>query len=58
VTEHWWAWLERLARDYAAGEARVDPKLAASTCRRCHLSSLCRVESTATDDAAEDGDVA
>ncbi len=44
ITEHWWAWLDALARDFAAGEAAVDPKLAAATCRRCHLGGLCRVD--------------
>lgn len=58
VTEHWWAWLDRLARDHAAGRADVDPKLGANTCRRCHLAALCRVESAARDDAdgEEQGD--
>ena len=44
ITEHWWAWLDALARDFAAGKAAVDPKLAAVTCRRCHLGGLCRVD--------------
>jgi hypothetical protein len=44
ITERWWAWLDALARDFAAGRAAVDPKLAAVTCRRCHLGGLCRVD--------------
>jgi ATP-dependent helicase/nuclease subunit B len=44
ITEHWWAWLDALARNFAAGEAAVDPKLAGATCRRCHLGGLCRVD--------------
>lgn len=58
ITERWWAWLEALARDFAAGQAAVDPKLAAATCRRCHLGGLCRVDAAASrDDAAgEPGD--
>ncbi len=44
VTQHWWAWLDALAREFAAGRAVVDPKLAAATCRRCHLGGLCRVD--------------
>lgn len=56
VREHWWGWLERLARDYAEGKADVDPKLAASTCRQCHLAALCRVESAPADDDGETGD--
>jgi len=51
---HWHAWLARLAEDFAAGRAEVDPKLAADTCRRCHLGALCRVEAAATAEQDED----
>ena len=44
MTARWWAWLESLAGNFAAGHAAVDPKLAAATCRRCHLGGLCRVD--------------
>lgn len=54
VTEHWWAWLDRLARDHADGRADVDPKLGGNTCRRCHLGALCRVESAAAQDAGDE----
>lgn len=55
ITEHWWAWLESLARDFGAGQAVVDPKLAGVTCRRCHLGGLCRVDAAAArDEPAED----
>ena len=54
ITKHWRAWLERLAGDFAAGRAEVDPKLAALTCRHCHLAALCRVEAAAPEDAEED----
>lgn len=50
ITAHWRAWLERLAGDFAAGCVEVDPKLAADTCRYCHLAALCRVESSSPDD--------
>ncbi len=50
ITTHWHAWLERLARDHVAGRADVDPKLGAMTCRRCHLSALCRVASVLPDE--------
>ncbi len=53
ITAHWYAWLERLALDFAAGHAQVDPKLGADTCRACHLGALCRVGNAAPDD--EDG---
>jgi hypothetical protein len=58
ITERWWAWLEALARDFAAGQAAVDPKLAGVTCRRCHLGGLCRVDAAAARDepAEEPGD--
>lgn len=60
VKEHWWAWLERLARDHADGKADVDPKLGNNTCRQCHLGALCRVEPAARDDDGDEahGDVA
>ncbi len=54
ITERWYAWLERLARDHAEGRADVDPKLGAETCRSCHLSSLCRVTAVPPDDAEAD----
>jgi probable DNA repair protein len=55
ITQHWWAWLDALARDFAAGRALVDPKLAAATCRRCHLGGLCRVDAAgARDDVPEE----
>lgn len=58
IKEHWYAWLERLARDHAAGHAGVDPKLGADTCRYCHLDALCRVAALDPDEAGagEGGD--
>jgi len=57
VKEHWYAWLERLAREHAAGHAAVDPKLAVDTCRFCHLGALCRVAvAESGEDGAEVGD--
>ena len=53
ITSHWHAWLERLATDFAAGRADVNPKLAALTCRHCHLAALCRVEAASPQDAEE-----
>lgn len=40
----WRDTLERLARDFAAGCAEVDPRDQAQTCRLCHLAALCRIE--------------
>lgn len=54
VLAHWQAWLVRLAEDFAAGRAEVNPKLAAETCRRCHLGALCRVEPASPEDAGEE----
>ena len=55
ITQHWRAWLEALARDFSAGRAVVDPKLAAATCRRCHLGGLCRVDTARSrDDVPEE----
>lgn len=58
MTERWWAWLDALARDHAAGNAQVDPKLGSKTCRRCHLGTLCRVDPAGAlaDDEEEAGD--
>jgi ATP-dependent helicase/nuclease subunit B len=57
ITAHWRAWLERLAADFAAGHAQVDPKLGADTCRTCHLGALCRVENAAPEEEeGADGD--
>ena len=40
----WRVTLERLARDFAAGRAEVDPKYGSRTCRYCHLAVLCRID--------------
>jgi ATP-dependent helicase/nuclease subunit B len=39
----WRAELERLAGDFAAGRAEVDPKRQLQTCRNCDVHPLCRV---------------
>jgi probable DNA repair protein len=57
--ESWRPELERLASNFLAGHAEVDPKNPAgsgkSTCKHCHLGSLCRVaEFAAPDDSEED----
>jgi probable DNA repair protein len=58
----WKAENERLAGQFAAGDARVDPKKLASTCRRCDLQPLCRVherlswDETAADDPTGEGE--
>ncbi|HEX5226514.1 MAG TPA: PD-(D/E)XK nuclease family protein [Bryobacteraceae bacterium] len=39
----WRRVLERLAEEFRAGDARVDPKHAITTCRTCGLRGLCRI---------------
>jgi probable DNA repair protein len=48
--------LERLARQFAAGVAAVDPKRPPQTCRFCELGPLCRIRerSAAMDDGTGD----
>jgi probable DNA repair protein len=43
----WRAELERLAHEFAAGNAAVDPKRPAHTCRECDLQPLCRIHERA-----------
>ncbi len=43
LRDHWRAMLDDLGRHFRAGDARVDPKDPAQTCRYCHLSALCRI---------------
>ena len=45
LNDEWCAHLERLAREFLAGEARVDP-LSAASCAWCNLHPLCRVGHT------------
>lgn len=52
----WRAALETLARGFAGGDARVDPKKSLATCRHCDLAPLCRVhEKLALVDDEEEG---
>ena len=39
--QQWRALIERLIRDFVAGEARVDP--APKACRYCHVIDICRI---------------
>jgi probable DNA repair protein len=43
LVEHWSSVLERLAVQFAAGDAAVDPKRLPQTCRYCDLPTLCRI---------------
>jgi ATP-dependent helicase/nuclease subunit B len=51
----WRTELERLAGEFAAGSAAVDPKRPAHTCRLCDLQPLCRIHERA-EGAAEEGE--
>ncbi|HEX2650128.1 MAG TPA: PD-(D/E)XK nuclease family protein, partial [Burkholderiales bacterium] len=43
LLEGWQKGLARLAGDFEAGDARVDPRDGAATCRTCDLQTVCRV---------------
>jgi len=43
LVDHWSSVLERLAVQFAAGNAAVDPKRLPQTCRYCDLPTLCRI---------------
>jgi ATP-dependent helicase/nuclease subunit B len=43
LVDHWSIVLERLAMQFAAGDAAVDPKRLPQTCRYCDLPTLCRI---------------
>ena len=43
VLDNWKTTVEKLASDFRAGKAQVDPLRQANTCRYCELSSLCRI---------------
>lgn len=56
LLDHWQLVLDKLARDYLAGAAQVDPLK--NECNYCHLTALCRVHSLSgsnTDEEAEEG---
>jgi probable DNA repair protein len=50
----WRAHIERLARDFLAGHAEVDPRDYPRTCERCGLQTLCRVQENLVQPAADD----
>lgn len=51
----WRQYIEQMARDFVAGEAKVDPRDRAKTCEKCGLQTLCRIaEFEAADDDEED----
>jgi ATP-dependent helicase/DNAse subunit B len=59
LVDYWSRVLERLATNFAAGEAAVDPKRLPLTCRYCDLPTLCRINErggSVTVGAADDDD--
>ena len=58
LLEGWRGELDSLGREFAAGEARVDPKRGELTCRNCGLKPLCRINERAPFrlDAGGDGE--
>ena len=50
----WRRELEMLGQEFAAGEARVDPKLGEQTCRYCDLKPLCRINERSFSIGSED----
>jgi ATP-dependent helicase/DNAse subunit B len=39
----WREYIEQMARDFVAGEAKVDPRDPEKTCEKCGLQTLCRI---------------
>ena len=52
--ERWEEVLERLAREFAAGEAQVRPKNYPTTCERCGQRVLCRLDASLLEEIEED----
>lgn len=44
LLEDWKTYIQRIARDFLAGEAAVDPRDYPATCRYCGLQAICRIE--------------
>ena len=53
----WRRELEMLGQEFAAGEARVDPKRGEQTCRHCDLKPLCRINERAFSIGSPDAEV-
>lgn len=53
LLQHWRRVIERLAGEFVAGRAAVDPL--PNACRHCHLRSLCRVAERQPVDVDEEG---
>jgi probable DNA repair protein len=51
LTAGWKSATERLARDFASGAPRLDPKRGSRTCAECDLHGLCRVTAVGAEEA-------
>lgn len=51
----WGDTVQRLATEFAQGDARVNPRQPPETCRYCHLHSFCRIDEVRVA-SVEDGD--
>ena len=40
----WRLYIEKMANDFLAGRAEVDPRDYPNTCERCGLQTLCRIQ--------------
>jgi ATP-dependent helicase/nuclease subunit B len=54
--EDWRRVLERLAEDFAAGDARVEPNKYPTTCQRCAQRILCRLDVSLLDEDEEEAE--
>jgi len=54
--DRWREVLERLAGEFAAGDARVRPKNYPGTCGRCGQRILCRLDASLLDEIEEEGE--
>ncbi len=52
--DEWKSYIERLARDFVAGRADVDPREYPGTCDRCNLHTLCRIHENSSPTESED----
>lgn len=63
MMQEWKAAIEKLARDFVEGHAEADPRDYPTTCERCGLQAVCRIQEpenqarlTATRDADSEED--
>jgi probable DNA repair protein len=52
----WREYIERMARDFLAGRAEVNPREYPKTCERCGLEGLCRIQENSPQAEEENGE--